>query len=185
MKKLVLAIPILLLIIVMSPVIESCSENNCPLYTIALAHFDFRYEGTTSTATLSAFDVTGFITADVTVSDTLEDGTITERVVQDSILSSDTIYTSATTSMSLPLSYSTKTTYVLHYTEKMRDTIELVHQTIPYLENIECGTMMFYTVEEVNYTTNNLTSIEIVNPDINNEEKRNFYIYYTKDSDDE
>lgn len=54
----------------------------------------------------------------------------------------------------------------------MRDTITLIHQNIPYLQNIECGTMMFYKVEDIKYTTYNLKSIEIVNSDINNEEKR-------------
>ena len=53
----------------------------------------------------------------------------------------DTIFNKAESSMSLPLSYTSKTTYVLHYTEKMRDTITLIHQNIPYLQNIECGTM--------------------------------------------
>lgn len=39
--------------------------------------------------------------------------------------------------------------------------------------------MMFYQVENINYTTNSLDSVVIVNPDINNEEKKNFNIYYT------
>lgn len=38
--------------------------------------------------------------------------------------------------------------------------------------------MMFYKVEDIKYTTYNLKSIETVNPDINNEEKKNFNIYY-------
>ena len=80
--------------------------------------------------------------------------------------------------MSLPLSYTSKTTYVFHYTEKLRDTIIVTHQNIPYLQNIEWGTMMFYKVDDIQYTTYNLKSIEIVNPDINNEEKKNFNIYY-------
>ena len=58
----------------------------------------------------------------------------------------------------------------------LRDTITLIHQNIPYLQNIECGTMMFYKVEDIKYTTYNLKSIEIVNSDINNEEKKNFNI---------
>ena len=34
--------------------------------------------------------------------------------------------------------------------------------------------MMFYKVEDIKYTTYNLKSIEIVNSDINNEEKKEF-----------
>ena len=81
--------------------------------------------------------------------------------------------------MNLPLSYNSKTTYVIHYNEKMKDTIVVEHTNIPYLENIDCGTMMFYKVNNFSYTTNALDSIVMVNPDINNEEKINFNIYFT------
>ena len=80
--------------------------------------------------------------------------------------------------MSMPLRHRSKGDSVLGYMRKMRDTITLIHQNIPYLQNIECGTMMFYKVEDIKYTTYNLKSIEIVNSDINNEEKKNFNIYY-------
>ncbi len=157
---------------------QSCSENNCPLTTVSLAHFDFQDSETHASVSLSpAFDVVGYTVADVTVRDTLTDGTVYETVVKDSLLS-DTIYTNASTSMSLPLSYTSKTTYVLQYTETMTDVIELTHRNIPYLKNIECGTMMFYEVENVTYTTNHLDSVVTVNPSITNEEKRNFIIYY-------
>lgn len=163
---------ILLLLITVSTLMQSCGESDCPLTTNSFAHFDFLDAETHQAVKFSpAFDVTGFITTDVIVRDTLEDGTIKETVVKDSLMN-DTIFNKAESSMSLPLSYTSKTTYVLHYTEKMRDTITLIHQNIPYLQNIECGTMMFYKVEDIKYTTYNLKSIEIVNSDINNEEKR-------------
>ncbi len=172
-------LPFLLFILIsFGYLLQSCSESDCPLTTAALGHFDFIDSKTHSSVSLkSGITVTGFITRDVTVRDTLEDGSIKEWVVKDSVIS-DTLYNSPTTSMSLPLSYTSKTTYVIHYTALMRDTITLDYKSIPYLDNIECGTMMFYNVNSVKYTTNVLDSVVIVNPDINNEEKRNFYIYY-------
>lgn len=168
----------LLFLVATSALMQSCGESDCPLTTTSFAHFDFLDEETHQAVKFNeAFNVTGFIITDVTVRDTLEDGTIKETIVKDSLMN-DTIFNKAESSMSLPLSYTSKTTYVLHYTEKMRDTIIVTHQNIPYLQNIECGTMMFYKVEDVKYTTHNLRSIEIVNPDINNEEKKNFNIYY-------
>ena len=149
---------ILLLLITVSTLMQSCGESDCPLTTNSFAHFDFLDAETHQAVKFSpAFDVTGFITTDVIVRDTLEDGTIKETVVKDSLMN-DTIFNKAESSMSLPLSYTSKTTYVLHYTEKMRDTITLIHQNIPYLQNIECGTMMFYKVEDIKYTTYNLKS---------------------------
>lgn len=173
---------IIAFLIAASALIQGCGESDCPLTTTSFARFDFLDGETHSSVKLSpTFDVTGFIVADITVRDTLEDGTIEEKVVKDSLLN-DTVFNNAESTMSLPLSYTSKTTYVLHYTEKMRDTIELSHQNIPYLQNIECGTMMFYKIENIKYTTNHLDSITIVNPDINNEEKRNFIIYYRVNS---
>lgn len=177
MKK--LPVIILLFLIASSALMQSCGETDCPLTTSSFAHFDFLDGATHSSVKFTEpVTVTGFIIADVIVRDTLEDGSIKETVVKDSLLN-DTIYNKAESSMSLPLSYTAKTTYVMHYTEKMRDTIEITHQNIPYLSNIECGTMMFYKVESIRYTTNHLDSISTVNPDINNEEKKNFNIYYT------
>lgn len=177
MKK--LPVIIFIYLIATCALMQSCGESDCPLTTTSFAHFDFM-DGATHSAVkfTEAITVTGFIIADVTVRDTLEDGTIREKVVKDSLLN-DTVYNKAESSMSLPLSYTSKTTYVMHYTELMRDTLEVTHHNIPYLENIECGTMMFYNVENIRYTTNHLDSIAIINPEINNEEKRNFIIYYT------
>lgn len=158
-----------------------CGESNCPLTTTSFAHFDFLDEDTHQAIKFTQpFDVTGHTVADITVNDTLTDGTITQRVVKDSLLS-QTLYNKAESSLSLPLSFQEKTTYVLHYTERMKDTITLIHRTIPYLENVECGTMMFYHIEDVKYTTHNLRTIETVNPDIDNEEKKNLNIYYRAD----
>ena len=79
---------------------------------------------------------------------------------------------------SVPLSYTDKTTYVIHYTETMRDTIEVKHKNIPFVSDIECPAMMFYQVEDIRYTTNALDSVKLVNPEITNEERINFNIYY-------
>lgn len=159
--------------------VEGCGESNCPLTTASVAHFDFLDEETHAAVKLSpSFDVTGYIVTDVVVQRTREDGTVEEVVVKDSLIDT-TLYNQAESSMSLPLSFTGQTTYVLHYTDRMRDTITLTHKNIPYIEDIECGTMMFYHIEDVAYTTHNLNSIEIVNPDITNEEKKNLNIYYS------
>lgn len=80
--------------------------------------------------------------------------------------------------MSLPLSYTSQTTFVMHYSETLCDTIELTHKNLPFVSNIECGTLMFHEVESMRYTTNVLDSVVLVNPNIDNEEKTNFNIYY-------
>ena len=179
MKK--LPIIILLFLTASGYLWQGCSESDCPLSTTSLAHFDLLSSDSHSSVKLtSEVTITGTTVADVTVKDTLPDGTITDKVVKDSVLT-DTIYNkeSDLSSFSLPLSYTSKTTYTIHYNEKLKDVIEITHRNIPFISDIECGTMMFYQVENINYTTNSLDSVVIVNPDINNEEKRNFNIYYT------
>ena len=130
--------------------------------------------------TASGYFWQGCSESDCPLSTTLPDGTITDKVVKDSVLT-DTLYNkeSDLSSFSLPLSYTSKTTYTIHYNEKLKDVIEITHRSIPFISDIECGAMMFYQVENINYTTNSLDSVVIVNPDINNEEKKNFNIYYT------
>lgn len=172
-------LPFLLIALIFTCFIfNGCNNNLCPLTTVALAHFDFLDGATHKQVTMTGDAViTGFTRADVTVYDTIN-GIAVPRIVKDSLLN-DTLFNKPTTSMSLPLSYNTSTTYVIHYTNSMRDTIMLQYSNIPFLDNIDCGTIMFHKVNSISYTTHVLDSITIVNKDISNEEKSNFNIYYT------
>lgn len=140
--------------------IPSCGESDCSLSTISYARFDF-LDGKTqkSVALTNGAMITGFIN--------FEDTLIV-----------DTVFNQAESYMSVPLSYTNQTMYVMHYSETLRDTIRLIHKNIPFVSDIECGSMMFYLVEDFSYTTHVLDSVTLVNPEINNEEKKNFNIYY-------
>ncbi len=146
--------------------IQSCGESDCSLSTISYARFDFLDSKTHKTVALTnGAMISGIATVDNTL------------VV-------DTLFNRAESYMSVPLSYTNQTIYVIHYSETLRDTIWLTHKNIPFVGDIECGTMMFYQVENLNYTVNVLDSVTLVNPEINNEEKKNFNIYY-RTADDE
>lgn len=139
---------------------HSCSESECPITTLSLARFDFLDSKTHVPITFTnGTTITGI------------------SVVEGEVLE-DTLFNLAQSSMSLPLSYTHSTTYVMHYTETLRDTIEVTHKNIPFVSDIECGTMMFYQVEGLRYTTNALDSVVLINPEITNEERKNFNIYY-------
>lgn len=140
--------------------IQSCAESDCSLSTTSLAHFDFLDSKSHQPVELTEG---AMITGIITIGDTLD---------------IDTVFNQAKSYMSVPLSYTDRTTYVMHYNETLRDTIRIIHKNIPYVSDIECGAMMFYHVEKMEYTTNVLDSVILVNPDINNEEKKNFNIYY-------
>ena len=157
MKKiLTLLVPFLMCCLL----IQSCGESDCSLSTISYARFDFLDSKTHKSVTLTnGATITGIITIDDTM------------IV-------DTVFNRAESYMSVPLSYTDQTIYVIHYTETLRDTIQLTHKNIPFVNDIECGSMMFYQVEEFSYTTNVLDSVILANPEINNEEKKNFNIYY-------
>ena len=94
------------------------------------------------------------------------------------VAEADTVFTQAESYMSVPLSYTDQTAYVIHYTETMRDTIVLKHKNIPFVSDIECPALMFYEVEGMTYTTNALDSVKLVNARITYEEAINFHIYY-------
>ena len=135
-----------------------CGETDCPLTTTSLAHFDFLDSNTHQPVTFTdSVAVTGIIETP----DSLD-------IIP--------LYNMPQSSMSLPLGHTNQTTYVIHYTKLMRDTIVLTHENIPFISKIECGTMLFYNVEKVTYTTNALDSVVLVNANITNEEKKNFNI---------
>lgn len=158
MKK--ISFLILPLIVACCISIQSCGESDCSLTTNSYARFDFLDSKTHAAVKISnGVTVTGI------------------SQVNDSLLV-DTLFNLAESSMSLPLSYTSRTTYVMHYSETLRDTIEVKHKTTPFVSNIECGTVMHYYVDGLRYTTNALDSVVLINPEITNEEKKNFNIYY-------
>lgn len=135
-------------------------ETDCPLNTISVARFEFLDSKTHQSVQIT------------------NGATVTGIASVDGTLDIDTVFNQAQSYMSVPLSYTDQTTFVIHYTETMRDTIEVTHRNIPYVSDIECPAMMFYEVENMRYTTNALDSVKLVNPQITNEERINFNIYY-------
>lgn len=157
---------LLFIVLMSSLLIQSCGESDCSLSTISYARFDFLDSKTNKAVTLTNGAI---ISGTTTINNTLV---------------TDTLFNRAESYMSVPLSYTNQTTYVIHYSETVSDTIWLTHKNIPFVSDIECGTMMFYQVEDLSYTIHVLDSVTLVNPEINNEEKKNFNIYYrTADSE--
>ena len=145
---------------------SACSgDSDCPLSTQSLAQFSF-----VSSASHSPVKWNIPITVSRTVNHNGEERT-------DTIINKE----NNLSSLSLPLSFATKTVYTIHYNEKIQDVIQVTHKNIPYVSDLECGTMLFHHIEDVTYTTNALDSIVLINPDVNNEQKQNFTIYYTID----
>jgi hypothetical protein len=139
---------------------QSCGESDCSLSTISQARFDFLDSKTNKNVALT----NGVMISGI--------ATINNSAIV------DTLFNQAESYMTLPLSYTNQTTYVMHYSETLRDTIWLTHKNIPFVGDIECGSMMYYKIEDLNYTTHVLDSVTLVNPEINNEEKKNFNIYF-------
>ena len=139
----------------------SCEgEPECPLNSTSLARFEFLDSRTHASVKLT------------------NGATVTGIATVDGVAEVDTVFNQAESYMSVPLSYTDQTTYVIHYTETMRDTIVLKHKNIPFVSDIECPALMLYEVEGMSYTTNALDSIKLINAEITYEEAINFHIYY-------
>lgn len=168
---------ILSIILLACLVIPACEVENCPPNTLSYAHFalvDQYGRGVQITDTIT---VIGQTRADVE--------NASGETVQDSLLA-DTIINreNGVESLKLPLSYSDETSFIIIYhslqhTYAGRDTIRISHKNIPYFTNLDCGTMMFYTVTETHFTHHQLDSLVITNPNIDNNEKENFKLYFT------
>lgn len=136
----------------------ACSENDCSLGGRPSARFAF-IDSRTNTR-VSLFD-------SLTVT-ALE----TDSILLNRLKGIDHI--------TLPLSYvSDTTTFILHYSRFLRDTIEVFHENYPHFISIDCGINMFYHLKKVDNTSILIDSIRLVNPDIDDNEKDNYRIYYT------
>lgn len=171
--------------------IPACEVENCPPNAMTYAHFTLSDQYGNTFKTSDTITVIGQTWADVTVYDKLPDGSVRPRVVSDSLIS-DTIVNreNAANSFSIPLSYSDKTRIVfayrsLEHTFVGTDTLYVEHRNIPYFTNLDCGTMMFYEIVNIAATRHRLDSVAVTNPNINNNEKENFKIYFTVASTDE
>lgn len=139
----------------------SCSENDCSLGGRPSARFTFL--NSKNNKVISLFDSLT-ITALGTDSILLNRGKSINHII-------------------LPLSYvDQETTFILHYTKLLRDTIWVTHKNFPHFISMDCGISMFYQLREIQYTTFLLDSILLVDPNINDNEKENCRIYYTTDN---
>lgn len=85
--------------------------------------------------------------------------------------------------ITLPLNYVEKeTTFILKYNRFVYDTLWVEHENYPHFISMDCGISMFYHLKNVKYTTNLIDSIALRNPDIDDNEKENFQIFYTTTS---
>lgn len=83
-------------------------------------------------------------------------------------------------SFQLPLSYTNaEDTFIVHYTEKMVDSIFVKHANIPHFISMDCGTGMYHYIEEVRCTNNAIDSIQVINPEVTYDAKENIKVYYT------
>ena len=92
----------------------ACEVENCPPNALSYAHFTLVDQYGREVALADPVSVYGQIQMDVTVHDTLPDGSIQERVVHDSLIS-DTLINSESnaSSFKLPLSYNSQTRHCI------------------------------------------------------------------------
>lgn len=163
----------------------ACEVENCPPNTISYAHFTLVDQMGKQFNSSDTITVIGETVADVTVYDTLPDGSLKPRVVYDSLISEILINKEAgASSFKVPLSYNDQTRFIFSYRSLKRkfagtDTVTVHHRNTPYFTNLDCGSMMFYEITEVKATHHRMDSLLITNPSIDNYEKENFKIYFT------
>ena len=165
MKKLPVILCALLLPALFFP---ACEVENCPPNALAFAHFSF----------VDQYGRAVMYTDTLTVIGQIDSG---DSTINDTLINRDT----EIGELSIPLSYGEQTRFILSYNGRSRDVITVNHRNIPYFMNLDCGTMMFYEVTSAESTTRMLDSLVITNPNIDNNEKENFKIYFTVTDTDE
>lgn len=145
----------LLVVAMLFPSIAACSDINCTTSNTAYANCAIYDANGSSVALTGPVTVTAAGTDSVIINQ--------ESNVQ---------------SMQLPLRYtSTEDTFVVHLSEILFDTIFITHQNIPHFISMECGTGMYYHLDNVRCTQRIFDSISIVNPDINYDTNEHIQMY--------
>lgn len=173
-------IPVIILSLIIATIcFYSCEGETCPPNSMAYAKFTMVNQNGVQVSPTVPTSIIGQIITDVIVYDTLDNGDIVERIVEDSVIN-DTIINkeSNMSTFKVPLSYYDETTFIIDYNGEQKDYITVKHNNIPYFMSIDCGTMMFYEVTDVSHS-NGIDSVIIVNPNVDNYEKDNFKIYFT------
>ena len=128
MKKLPFLLFILWIAVLFFP---ACEVENCPPNTMSYIKFSFVNQHGKAVQLIDTTSIIGMIHADVTVYDTLDDGTIKEEVVYDSLIHDTLINREVGASgFEVPLSYSDKTSFILAYMHAKPDTIHISHRNI-------------------------------------------------------
>ena len=145
----------LLAAVVLLSGIAACSDTDCTTSNTAYVNYNI-YDANGNSVSL---------TGPVTVTAA---GTDSVLVNQESNLQS----------MQLPLRYtSTEDTFVVHLSEVLFDTIFVTHQNIPHFISMECGTGMYYHIDNARCTRRIFDSISVVNPDINFDANEHIQMY--------
>ena len=145
----------LLAAIVLLSGIAACSDTDCTTSNTAYVNYNI-YDANGNSVSL---------TGPVTVTAA---GTDSVLINQESNLQS----------MQLPLRYtSTEDTFVVHLSEVLFDTIFVTHQNIPHFISMECGTGMYYHIDNARCTRRIFDSLSVVNPDINFDANEHIQMY--------
>ena len=145
----------LLAAVVLLSGIAACSDTDCTTSNTAYVNYNI-YDANGNSVSL---------TGPVTVTAA---GTDSVLINQESNLQS----------MQLPLRYtSTEDTFVVHLSEVLFDTIFVTHQNIPPFISMECGTGMYYHIDNARCTRRIFDSISVVNPDINFDANEHIQMY--------
>ena len=81
--------------------------------------------------------------------------------------------------MELPLCYTQEEdTFYLTYSKRLADTIRIKHKNTPYFVSMDCGTVMHFTLLDIQHTHHLIDSIKIVDPKITNSLRENVKLFF-------
>ena len=81
--------------------------------------------------------------------------------------------------VSLPMSYTQSIdTVIFLYEDGLRDSLYITHSNEPYYQSMECGTLMFHSINDVQHTNVWVDSAAIKNTNVNFKGNENIKIYF-------
>lgn len=135
--------------------LTACEETNCIRNERSMVTFNLYQEGTLQAMAFDSLTVTAVNTDSILINRDLKVSTF-----------------------SLPMNFvGEQTTYILHYTKDLRDTITLKHTNYEHFTSMDCGTAIYHHVNEASITKHVLDSLAIKNPEITETDANHIHLF--------
>lgn len=162
----------------------SCSESDCGYSTQAMANFLFKSSIDSSGVAIDTLTVLADGTDSVLINMDVRSSAIQVPVNKGSEMTAYTFLMTVNVRDTIPYYYTDEDGItqirdsIVVVTYRLADRVEMYYKNKQHFISPDCGITYTHSVDSLDYTTNLIRRIDVVNPVINESDGENFHIYF-------